>query len=207
MLPIAGREGRVDLRAGFRKLTAQRSYLSFLGAMALLGIGTSSYVNFLGLHMLALGGNETAVGLAWAANGIFEFPVMLLGARWFARFRYGRVILFAFAGYVLVWLAMAMVTAPAQLVLLCGLTGVCYGMLWVSAVNYASEAAPPGLGATAQALVGAAQAGIGWSLGAVIAGYLWDASGGSAVFLVAALAAGAGGVLFWLGNRTPQAAA
>jgi MFS family permease len=102
---------------------------------------------------------------------------------------------------------MAVAPGPVYMVICSVFIGLCYGTLWVAAVNYASQAAPLGLGATAQALVGAAQAGIGWSLGSVLSGYLWDAQGGSAVFIVAALAALAAGVLFWSGNRLSHPAA
>ena len=78
---------------------------------------------------------------------------------------------------------------------------MCYGTVWVAAVNYAGESAPPGLSATAQALVGAANAGVGWGIGSVIAGYLWDAQGGSAVFVAAAVATLMAGMLFAWGTR------
>lgn len=204
-LPVSSRDGRVSLLAGFRQLTRQRRYLMFLGAMALLGIGTTSFVNFLGLHILALGGSEWMIGLAWAINGAAEFPMMMFGSQWFARFPNGRLIQFGFAGYAVVWVLMAFVDSPAALVLCSLLNGLCYGTVWVAAVNYASESAPPGLSATAQALVGAAQSGIGWSLGAVIAGYLWDLQGGPAVFLMATLAAVMGATMIWQGERQPQA--
>jgi PPP family 3-phenylpropionic acid transporter len=207
LLPIAGRGRKVALWVGMKRLAGQRSYMSFLGAMALLGVGTSSYVNFLGLHVLALGGDEGDVALAWAANAAAEFPMMLFAGAWFARFRYSGLIQAGFAGYVIVWLLMAVAPGPVYMVICSALIGLCYGTLWVAAVNYASQAAPLGLGATAQALVGAAQAGIGWSLGSVLSGYLWDARGGSAVFMIAALAALAAGVLFWSGNRLGHPAA
>lgn len=204
-LPVAGQDGRISLPAGLRRLAAQRSYMTFLGAMALLGLGTSSYVNFLGLHMLELGGSEAMIGLAWAVNGMAEFPMMLFGGRWFGRVPHGRLIQFGFAGYALVWVLMAVVTEPLALVVCSALNGVCYGTVWVAAVTYAGESAPPGLSATAQALIGAAQSGIGWSLGSVMAGYLWDFQGGTAVFGMAMVAALSGGLLLWLGERAARA--
>lgn len=200
-LPIKRRETQVAMLQGLRMLAARRSYLSFLGAMVLLGIGTSSYVNFLGLHVLALGGEAQLVALAWAANGAAEFPMMLVGGRWFARFRYARLIQAGLAGYAAVWLLMALLGSPALLAASSFLIGLCYGLLWVAAVNYAAESAPEGLSATAQALVGAANSGLGWSIGAVLAGYVWDAAGGGAVFGLASTSAVLAGVLFWWGNR------
>ena len=202
LLPISRRAERVDLWSGIKRLVGQRSYLSFLAAMALLGIGTSSYVNFLGLHLLALGGDDRTVSWAWALNGLAEGPIMFLGTRWFRRFSFRRLLLVGFGGYTLVWIGMALAQRPVQIMTGAFLIGLCYGTLWVAAVNYASEAAPPGLGATAQALVGAAQAGVGWGLGAIIAGYVWDSLGGSAVFWVAAGAALLAGMAFLFGNQS-----
>jgi len=201
-LPIARREGQAPIWDGLRQLAGQRPYIAFLGAMALLGIGNSCYVNFIGLHMLNLGGDERMVGLAWSANAFAEMPMMLLGGRWFARFGYGWLIQVGFTGYFVVWLLLAMVGAPWQIVIVTYLVGSCYGTLWVAAVNFAGQSAPPGLSATAQALVGAANAGVGWGIGSVVAGYLWDAQGGPAVFTAAAVAALLGGLLFTWGNRT-----
>jgi MFS family permease len=205
MLPIGAKAGTVSLVTGLRQLTQQRGYLSFLGAMALLGIGTSSYVNFVGLHMLEIGGNQQWLAWSWAANGLTEAPMMFLGARWFARFRYSRLLQIGFAGYMVVWALMALAQTPVQLTLCAAANGICYGTLWAAAVNYAGESAPPGLSATAQALVGAAQSGVGWSLGSVLAGYLWDAAGGPVVFVLASGAALLAGLLFWIGNRKNRA--
>jgi len=204
-MPMAGRAHRVSLVDGLRQMARRRAYMAFLGAMALLGIGTSSYVNFTGLHILGLGGEQQLLGLAWAVNGLAEAPMMFLGGRWFGRYRYSRLLQIGFGGYLLVWTLMALANAPWQMVLLSGCNGICYGVVWQAAVNYAGESAPPGLSATAQALIGAAQSGVGWSLGAVTAGYVFDAAGGSMVFALGASAAALAGLLFWWGNRQGDA--
>ncbi len=200
-LPIAGRAGQASLLSGLRQLAGRRSYMAFLGAMALLGIGTSGYANFLGLHIMEVGGDERMAGFAWAVNALAEIPMMFLGARWFARFEYSRLIKIGFVGYVVVWLLMAAIQSPWQGLAVAALVGACYGTVWVAAVNYAGQSAPPGLSATAQALVGAANSGVGWGVGSVIAGYLWDAQGGSAVFLSSAVATTFAVLLFMWGTR------
>lgn len=201
MLPIGSRGNRVSLLEGLRQLAKRRSYVGFLGAMALLGIGNSAYVNFVGLHILDLGGSEQMVAWAWAFNGLAEAPMMFLGGRWFARFHYSRLIQIGFVMYICVWSGLALAQVPWQVMLASLGNGLCYGVLWVAAVNYAGELAPPGLSATAQALVGAAQSGVGWSIGAVLAGYLFDAAGGSVMYAAAAATAVLAGVIFWLGQR------
>lgn len=201
LLPIQGTGSRVDLMAGIRSLFARPGYLSFLGAMALVGAGMSSYVNFMALFMLQLGGNEAQVGLAWAINGAMEIPIMFFGARLIGRHSHSRMLLCGFLGFAIAWSLIGFASAPWQLLLLTGLHGLCFGTFWIAVVAYASEAAPPGLGATSQALVGAAQAGLGWAAGAIVAGYLWDLVGPRSVFTAGAGMALMAALLFFLGSR------
>ena len=77
--------------------------------------------------MLEVGGDQQWLAWAWAANGLTEAPMMFLGARWFARFRYSRLLLIGFAGYTLVWALMALANTPF-LLLLCA--GSQWSLLW-----------------------------------------------------------------------------
>ncbi len=103
-----------------------------------------------------------------------------------ARFRSAHLIVAALVGFAGVYALMAMATTPTIILAVSPLLGVLYACFWLAVVNYASQSAPDGLRATGQALVGAAQGGLGWSLGAVIAGTLWDNFGGSVVLMTAA---------------------
>lgn len=200
-LPIERSPGRVNLVAGLRQMVKQPGYISFAVAILLAGMGMSGYVNFLSLQMRALGGSEAQVGLAWAINAVLEIPMMYMGAQWFARYRFGRLILVGFVGFVITFAGMALATTPLLFLAVLPLNGISYGIFWVAVVGYASESAPAGLTATSQGLVGAIQGGIGWGIGALISGYLWDAAGGSAVFSMSACAVVMAAIVFWSGNR------
>jgi len=65
--------------------------------------------------------------------------------------------------------------------------GVVYAGFWIAVVDYATESAPASMRATAQSLVGAAQGGLGWSIGALAGGLLWGYAGGAAVLWSASL--------------------
>ncbi|MCK6628242.1 MAG: MFS transporter [Anaerolineae bacterium] len=201
LLPIESAPHQVGMWQGLRRLTTQGGYLSFLIAMTLLGMGISAYIGFLGLHIMALGGNEAQVGLAWTANSLPEVILMYFGARWLGRYSHKRLIIAGFVGFTLVWILAALAPTPALLIAVLPGMGICFGFFWVAAVGYASEAAPPGLSATAQALMGAAQSGLGWSLGSVVAGYLWDQTNGHVVLFFAAAVFFLATLIFWWGNR------
>lgn len=201
LLPLERSTQTIRIRDGLRRLAGQRRTVTFFTANTLLGIGAISFLNFLGLHVLSLGGNESQVGLAYAVKALLEIPVMYLGARWFARYSYGRMIIIGYLGFSIVWLLIAGAASAAQLIWIISLMGIAYAIYWVAAVGYASQIAPEGLAATAQSLVAATHYGLGGGVGAVAAGYIWDLSGGSAVILFSAGMAALAAAIFYWGNR------
>lgn len=200
-LPIQGGKERVNIFVGVRQLAVKRSYRGFLASVGFFGVGMSSYLTFLSLYMIDLGGSERDLGLLWVAVAIMEVPVMYFGARSFEHFGYRRILQFSFFGFMIGWTIMAFVSTPLYLILSTLIISSSFACYWVSVVNYASESAPAGLSATAQALIGAVQGGLGWSIGSVVSGYLWDTAGGTAVYLFAAVAAVVAAICFWWGNR------
>lgn len=201
LLPIERRENPTGMWAGLGILLGKPGFGGFLLALVLAGIALSGYVNFLSLHMMSLGGSEGQVGLAWALAAILEIPMMAFGSQWLSRFDYRRLILVSFGGFALVWLAMGMATTPTALLLAIPFAGASYAVFWMAAVGYSSEVAPPGLGATAQSLIGAAQAGLGWAIGALLSGYVWDLYAGQGVYLTAAAVMSVAAALFAWGSR------
>lgn len=206
LLPVQSHSQRVNLWAGLRTLAGQRSYLGFLLAVVLFGFAMSSYLTFLSLHMLNLGGSATQLGLMWLTMGGIEVPIMYFGARSIERYGYRRILQLSFFGFIIGWTAMAFAPSPLFLILNVLWIGACFSCYWVAVVNYADQSAPPGLNATTQAILGAAQSGLGWSLGAIAAGYLWDGAGATTLFLVAAGAVVLAALSFWWSNRTVQRA-
>ncbi|MEZ4633447.1 MAG: MFS transporter [Caldilineaceae bacterium] len=200
-LPIERSPGQVNLVAGLRQMIKQPGYASFAVALFLAGMGLSAYINFLSLQMRALGGTEAQVGMSWSINALLEIPMMFMGARWFARYRYGRLIIVGMVGFAIAFTGIALAGTPQQFLAVLPLNGISYGIFWVAIVGYAAEAAPPGLTATSQGLAAAIQSGFGGGIGALTAGYLWDGFGGSAVFAMAATALALAAVIFWIGNR------
>lgn len=201
-LPLASSKERVNILAGLTQLSKERSYRYFLAAVAFSGMGLGGYLSFLSLYMIDLGGTARELGILWVAVAIMEIPVMYFGARHLERIGYRPVLLASFLVFVIGWALMAFATSPLYLILNVLIISSAFACYWVSVVNHASASAPAGLSATAQALIGAMQGGLGWSLGTVSAGYLWDsAGGGTAVYLFAAGTALVAALLFWWGSR------
>lgn len=186
LLPIDRLNERTHLVAGLRRLWQQPGYPSFLVMNVLMGAGAASFFGFIGLRVLALGGSEAQVGLVYALNAVTEIPVMFAGAPLLARFRPPHLIVAGLVGFAAVYSVMAQATSPTLILLVVPALGALYAGFWMSVVTYAAQSAPAGMRATGQSLVGAAQGGLGWAMGSVIAGVLWDRLGGSAFLWAAA---------------------
>jgi len=150
----------VDLVGGLRQLVKQRSYLGFLCAVALFGFGMAGYITFLSLHMLELGGSANELGIMWLIMGGIEVPILFFGARQIESYGYRRILRLVFIGIAVGWAAIGLATIPLHLMFSVALVGGCFSCYWVSVVNYADEAAPEGMSATAQAIVGSVQSGL-----------------------------------------------
>jgi PPP family 3-phenylpropionic acid transporter len=183
---VEGSRERVDYVAGVRQLIRLPGYRGVLVFMAAFGAGAASNSNFLGLHILALGGTTFLIGLANATNSIPEIPAMFWGDSLLRRFGSRRLILTGGVGFAFTWILFAITQDPWHFPFITPLIGLFFALSWVALVNFANDSAPPGMRASAQGIANAAMGGIGVAGGAFISGVLWDRYGGEVVFLAAA---------------------
>lgn len=201
-LPSAAAGETVDLWAGLRVLARRRSYLAFLGANVLQGMGAAAFFGFLGLRMVAIGGTEAQVGLAFALAALAEIPIMFAGAWVQRRLRLTQMIVFGLLGVASAYVLIGLAPTPELALLVTPFIGIFYGTYWMGVVAFAAEAAPPGLRATGQGLMNAAQFGMGWALGSTIAGLVWGTFGGGWVFFLAAGALFSAATVFFIGQHS-----
>ena len=206
LLPVNRIAVRGSLLEGVRGLLNRPGYSAFTLMNVLMGIGTATFMNFIGLRILALGGTEAQIGLGFALNALFEIPIMFMGARLMLRFSNAQLIVGGLLGFASVYFVVALASSPTVILFVMPALGLFYGGFWMAVVAYANESAPTHLRATGQSLVGAAQGGLGWAIGAIVSGLLWDSAGGAVVFLFACAAMLAGAVVFAVGQRARKRA-
>jgi PPP family 3-phenylpropionic acid transporter len=189
---------------GLRVLAGQRRYVSFLVTMVFYGFGSACFINFVGLRILALGGDSGQVGLGFALSALTEIPVMFMGARLMARFGPPGMIIGGITGIAAAYTFAGLAASPYLVLAAMASVGFFSGAFWTALVTHANQSAPPRLRATGQSLIGAAQGGLGWAIGGVTSGVLWDAFGGTTVLLTGAASLLVGVVIFVWGQRQPQ---
>jgi PPP family 3-phenylpropionic acid transporter len=200
-LPVEGSRERVDYGSGVRQLIRLPGYRGLLVFMAAFGAGVASNSNFLGLHILALGGTTFLIGFANATNSIPEIPGMFWSDGLLRRFGGRPLIITGGVGFALTWVLFGIIQDPWHFPYITPLIGLFFAISWVAIVSYANDSAPPGMRASAQGISNAAMSGVGVAGGAYISGVLWDRFGGEVVFLAVGAIMAAGTIYFAWSTR------
>jgi predicted MFS family arabinose efflux permease len=103
------------------------------------------------------------------------------------RFGPRRTILFALGATAVRLFLYSVISNPVLALAVQVMHGATFSLFLVAAVNYAKELAPPGMGATAQAVLTSTNMGAGGIIGALLGGVLYDRMGIQPMFLTAAV--------------------
>lgn len=169
------------------------------------GLGLATIGSFLPLHLRDLGGSFTVIGVAMAVPALSEIPFMLFGGALLAGIGARKLLIFAIGMMALRLLLTGLLQDYASVAAVQILHGPSFAVLWIAGVSYARELAPAGRRAVAQGLFAAVTSGLGSFIGNISGGAIYDAWGGSAVFLLGAAVMAAAALLLTLW-RPPAAA-
>jgi PPP family 3-phenylpropionic acid transporter len=180
--------GRPPFWQGVGLLLRDARWLAFLATVFLAGVGSSAVFHYLFLRLQDLGASNSLMGVSLAVASVGEVA-MFSTAGWLVARRGARGLLVLSLGTTLVrLLAISYLRAPWLVLPLQLLHGPGFSGLWTAGVTYADEMAPPGMGATAQALFGAVNMGMASSVGSLVGGVLLERAGSALLFRWAALA-------------------
>jgi MFS transporter, PPP family, 3-phenylpropionic acid transporter len=186
-IPIGHTQISAPFRDGMRRLFSNRRWMFFLLVIFISGIANAGISTYLFLYMDGLGAGRGMMGLALTISTVSEVPVMFFADRLLRRFNARGLILIALSIYIVRLLLNSLVGFPLLILVIQLLHGFTTPTLWVAGVSYVSEIAPPGTGATAQALFVGVLNGLGAAAGALIGGILFQSVGPVVMFRVFAL--------------------
>jgi PPP family 3-phenylpropionic acid transporter len=182
LLPIASRVRQVSFWNGVHTLLSDRRWLIFLAIVFLGGAGMAVINNYLFLYLSDLKFSRTVMGLALTASTISEVPILFFSGRLLRRWGARSLLSASLACFVLRVIGYSLASTPWQVLLLQLLHGLTFSALWAAGVAFAGEAAPEGLGATAQGLFSSTYMGFGAITGALAGGFLFEHIGGAGMF-------------------------
>jgi len=196
--PAATRVGRTVFK-GFTQMLRQPVWIILSVAVILVMIANNSWVNFLGITVKEMGANDSLVGRMWSVGAISEIPVMLYGTRLLRRWGAKRMIATGFFFYGVRLILYAAMPRPEWVLGINLMQGLSFGFYWVGGVNYVSQITPEHLRATGQSMLASFYNIASVTAGPLI-GSVFDTFGSSRMYLLAAVTAWSGVMIFVIGT-------
>ena len=179
-----------------------RPMILFLACAFLMLVSHGAYYGFYSIHLQSLGYGKTFIGLTWALASGAEIVVMVKSERLFKRFKPEQVLLVSFLVAAVRWVIIAFIRHPALILMAQLLHALTYGAFHMASILYIDRLSPAASKTTGQAVNNAVTYGLGLMCGFFLSGILYQNLGVSALFLVSALIAFSGALLFKLADRS-----
>jgi len=196
--PISARIGRTVFK-GFTQMIRQPVWIVLSVSVILVMMANNSWINFLGITVKEMGASDVLIGRMWTVGAITEIPVMLYGTRLLRRWGAKKLIAAGMFFYGVRLILYAMMPRPEWVLGINLMQGLSFAFYWVGSVNYVSQITPDHLRATGQSLLASFYNIASVTAGPVI-GSIFDTFGSSRMYLLGAMAAWSGVLIFVLGT-------
>jgi len=162
------------------------AFLPWMGIIFLWGVGDSSIINFLFLHIKGIGGSSSLMGATMSTAILGEIIGFAAAKRIQHKVGTRTMMILSFVVLCVWMIAASLIKQPALFLLLMVIAGAGFALMHAGSVAYVNQRAPKHIGTTAQAIRGAIQMGLGSSVGALISGALYQAYGSAALYRIMA---------------------
>jgi len=177
----------------------QRPIWVFYLAVMLMQISHGPYYTFLSVYLTELGYSRSAVGWLWSLGVLAEIGLFIYMPKLLLRFSLRHVLLASFSLAAVRWLALGFVADQLLwLVLIQLLHAATFGSFHAASMQFVQRQFPRARQGQGQALY-VSLSGVGAAIGALYAGYMWEAVGAAGTFTVAAIAATIALIFVWMG--------
>jgi len=204
-IPATKPQSKKHLQPGADSLLQKRIIVFLLCAFLML-VSHGAYYAFFSIHLENLGYGSSFIGLAWALASTAEILVMVRSDKIFDRFTLENVLFFSFLVAAARWLILFLAGSTAVILVSQILHAVTYGTFHMASILYIDRLAPGQSKTLGQAVNNALTYGLGLMVGFFINGYVYGITGSYTLFLMSALIAMAGGMIFQshrLADRRP----
>jgi PPP family 3-phenylpropionic acid transporter len=185
-----------DLLAPGAGSLLKKRVIVFLFCGFLMLVSHGAYYGFFSIHLENLGHGSTFIGIAWGLASTAEILVMIKSDKIFSRFSLENVLFFSFLVAAVRWIILFFADSSAVILLSQLLHAVTYGTFHMASILYIDHLTPDKAKTLGQAVNNGLTYGLGLMVGFFINGYVYEITGSSTLFLMSALIALAGGMLF-----------
>jgi len=189
-------------------LALQPGLPRILLAVGLAYFGVFAGFTFLSLRIVELGGGPLEVALSAAIAAAAEVGAMVGAGRLLPRFGARGVFAGSALVYIVAMVLWIVLGSPVAIIASRLISGAGYSGLWIATIMTVRRLLPPALQGSGQALISMTTTGGAAFMANVVGGLLYAQGGHAALYGVAIVVTGAGGLLGWfvLPGVEPQAA-
>jgi PPP family 3-phenylpropionic acid transporter len=163
---------------------------ALLGAGFCMAVAHGTMYAFLSLHLERLGYSATAIGVLWTLGVVAEIGVFVALPALFRRYGLASILAFSFACAVVRFLAIGWLAHDAWIIVAAQLLhAATFGAFHAASVAAVHRVFPASAHARGQTLYSGVTYGAGGAVGALSAGWAWQAGGAGPAFSLSAAAA------------------
>ncbi|MCY9662543.1 MFS transporter [Paenibacillus chondroitinus] len=184
-LKDARQSGKKMALGGMLSILRSKKFVWFLTLIIILSVSHRFNDGFLALYMRQLGAPDSVIGYAWMASALSEIPMFFFLSKHGHRFK--ELPLLAFAGiiYALRFFIMGSIHNPVWIIGVQLLHSLTFGVFLITANRYLSQIIPDEYRSSGQAIFAVAWSSIAGLISGMLGGWIYDALGGSTVYLIA----------------------
>ncbi len=172
-----------------REILRRRQVKAFLISALLMQLSFGPFYVFYSLYLESHGYQPVAIGSYWALGVVAEIIVLFYSRHWLQHFSATRVVQFALLMGAIRWLLVAWYPENEVLMALIQIIhAINFGAFFAACMVLIQRFFPGRLSVHGQGMLYGFSSGIGGVLGALLAGWIWEAYGGGAAFVMGAIA-------------------
>ena len=184
------------------RLTSMWPIVIFLASVTLMQLSHGPYYTFLTLHLIDLNYSRTVIGWLWALGVLAEIGLFVIMPWMLRRVRLKRIILISLVLAALRWWLLGFYADTLMVLLFVQiLHAATFGSFHAAGIHFVQRYFAAHKQGQGQGLY-VSFSGVGGALGALYAGYTWQAFGASLTFALASVIAVLAALLVVLGLRS-----
>ncbi|OPH57298.1 MFS transporter [Paenibacillus ferrarius] len=186
LLKDARQGGKKMAFGGMLSILRSKKFLWFLVLIIIMSVSHRFNDGFLALYMRQLGASDSLIGYAWMTSALSEIPVFFFLSKYGHRFK--ELPLLAFAGiiYAVRFFIMSSIHDPSWVIWIQMLHSLTFGIFLFTANRYISQLIPDEYRSSGQAIFAVAWSSVAGLISGTLGGWIFDATGGSTVYAIAA---------------------
>jgi hypothetical protein len=179
-------DGKPSFFASFGTMMRSRELLVFYFLLLIIGMSQGLTTSFVFVFLRSLGAPPILLGISVGINSLSELIFFFFAGGILQLLKPARLLYISVFAHMIrytAYIILGIYGNPWYVFFIDPIHCLTFACMWTAAVSYVQSVSPPGLGATAQGIMGGVFSGLGVGLGIFSAGMLYAHFGSTTMFI------------------------